>query len=775
MSIKINQISIQNFKLFNNLIIDFENPTLTVLDGPNGFGKTSFYDAIEVLFTGKLRRYMSLANDVIDNRTNIEGNPLVCNSADENDELVIRAEIELNGDTYIIERKENCSTLKTSDLNDFILPLYIDDELNDGTFFNRQLSVDFDKNFEFLNYIEQEDNIYLLKNKDKDRKVKIAHLFNTQEFQEKINKLSSIYSKLLPLCNPEAKEAYESIQRKIDEYSIANTDEMDCFKLFDWKEVIWDKEVLEFSSGEYSQWLGNEGAIAKLNKFINNFSEFQKKLNNDKIEELLNNTSILSNMLLYSSFFEKEEELSSNLVIDKKIDEYTKVFENGVLEAIKNEKTIINTELEELSKQVISIDNYTSEVTRILEIINSSDKITMLLTSIKESREIFLQKYTEYHNENPSSDCPLCGYDWDSSDILLGKFEEQEEVLKNLLKSTDDTLSNEVENFEKNYISPLMEFFSEYKKEHIIEKNFIEGLKEVKRSEEVIIELKRKFESFEINLEEIINKEERIVSIKEKIEKVKELVEAKKETLDNEKLEAYFPDYHLYYFNSDSEKVSLLTIEKLEKKKKYIAWQYMLYQNSELTRLTSEYEIKKRSYDNAVKLRKKINKLRGIYQESLTDYSNKLIKNIEILFHVYSGRIMQDYQNGLGLFIKSDNNGIRFIESGNIGNDEVNYNRHDAVFTMSSGQLASLIISFTLALNKRYSKSKLLLIDDPVQTLDELNIAGYVNLLRNEFSDRQIFISTHEPMMSAYMRYKFKKFGLNTQRINFKEKYLEEV
>jgi hypothetical protein len=30
-------------------------------------------------------------------------------------------------------------------------------------------------------------------------------------------------------------------------------------------------------------------------------------------------------------------------------------------------------------------------------------------------------------------------------------------------------------------------------------------------------------------------------------------------------------------------------------------------------------------------------------------------------------------------------------------------------------------------------------------------------------------------MMSAYMRYKFEKFGLPTKRINFKEKYLEEV
>lgn len=135
---------------------------------------------------------------------------------------------------------------------------------------------------------------------------------------------------------------------------------------------------------------------------------------------------------------------------------------------------------------------------------------------------------------------------------------------------------------------------------------------------------------------------------------------------------------------------------------------------------------------------------------------------------------MQDYQNGLGLFIKSDQKEIRFIENILLdSNNHANYNQHDAVFSMSSGQLASLIISFTLALNKRYSKSKLLFIDDPVQTLDELNIAGFINLLRNEFADRQIFMSTHEQMMSAYMRYKFEKFGLQTAQINFKQKYAE--
>jgi len=73
-----------------------------------------------------------------------------------------------------------------------------------------------------------------------------------------------------------------------------------------------------------------------------------------------------------------------------------------------------------------------------------------------------------------------------------------------------------------------------------------------------------------------------------------------------------------------------------------------------------------------------------------------------------------------------------------------------------------------LALNKKYSRNKVLLIDDPVQTMDELNIAGFVELLRNDFGDRQIFISTHEDKMSTYMRYKFEKFGFKTKRVSMK-------
>jgi len=71
--------------------------------------------------------------------------------------------------------------------------------------------------------------------------------------------------------------------------------------------------------------------------------------------------------------------------------------------------------------------------------------------------------------------------------------------------------------------------------------------------------------------------------------------------------------------------------------------------------------------------------------------------------------------------------------------------------------------------SKKYSQNKIILIDDPVQTMDELYLYGFIDLLRNEFSNNQIIMSTHEDMMSAFMRYKFKNYNLSEKRINLKE------
>lgn len=50
-TIVINKIFLDNYKLFENFTLDLKNG-LNIFDGPNGYGKTSLFDAVEFLITG---------------------------------------------------------------------------------------------------------------------------------------------------------------------------------------------------------------------------------------------------------------------------------------------------------------------------------------------------------------------------------------------------------------------------------------------------------------------------------------------------------------------------------------------------------------------------------------------------------------------------------------------------------------------------------------------------------------------------------------------------
>ncbi|MED0010237.1 hypothetical protein RCV01_07495, partial [Escherichia coli] len=86
--------------------------------------------------------------------------------------------------------------------------------------------------------------------------------------------------------------------------------------------------------------------------------------------------------------------------------------------------------------------------------------------------------------------------------------------------------------------------------------------------------------------------------------------------------------------------------------------------------------------------------------------------------------------------------------------------------SMSSGQLSALSLAFFLSLNKVYAKSPLVLIDDPAQSLDEINIASLSDLLRCELNNRQLILSSHEDNISSYLRFRFMRAGLTQKPFN---------
>ncbi|MCI5972113.1 MAG: hypothetical protein MRZ08_03655 [Anaerococcus sp.] len=162
-------------------------------------------------------------------------------------------------------------------------------------------------------------------------------------------------------------------------------------------------------------------------------------------------------------------------------------------------------------------------------------------------------------------------------------------------------------------------------------------------------------------------------------------------------------------------------------------------------------------------IRDKLSGIKDIYDKEIESFKKGIINNLSIPLLIYTGKLLQEYQSGLGVFI--DEGEFRFISDGSA--------KHDILNTFSSGQTSAFVISFMLAMNKLYvgedDQLGFLLIDDPVQTMDDINMASLVELLRNEFDDKQIILSTHELEKENYILYKFYKYGQMGQSFNVKD------
>lgn len=229
-------------------------------------------------------------------------------------------------------------------------------------------------------------------------------------------------------------------------------------------------------------------------------------------------------------------------------------------------------------------------------------------------------------------------------------------------------------------------------------------------------------------------------------------------------------DFHTIFeieFSGDDALVSNTAIisEAMEKtKNNYLEQHYFMQQAKRKEQLETDLKITNDHIIRANRIKNQYSELERRYTRAIQNYQNKIVKQLQIPFYLFTGRILQDYPGGLGVCLEvKGTKGIHF--------DASNRKGHDIVYTMSSGQLSAVSIGFLLTMNRIYADQsfKCVFIDDPMQTMDELNITSFVDLLRNDFPEYQFIISTHEKDFSDYIRYKFDNYYLTQQRINVKE------
>lgn len=109
---KINRLKIHNFKIFDDVEIDFRENAANVFCGKNGFGKTSVFDALELLFTGRIKRYADWVEKCHNAQLHFDtGRPLVHDESTKED-VYIAAEIEFSEGVFCITRKEAFSNIR---------------------------------------------------------------------------------------------------------------------------------------------------------------------------------------------------------------------------------------------------------------------------------------------------------------------------------------------------------------------------------------------------------------------------------------------------------------------------------------------------------------------------------------------------------------------------------------------------------------------------------------------------------------------------------------
>ncbi|PJX20128.1 hypothetical protein CAP47_11385 [Psychroflexus sp. S27] len=792
--IKIKKLLINNFKgIENQIIIDFsksESKNL-ILSGPNGYGKTTIFEALELCITGNFDRVRVYKN--IQFRNKDRSKPFFQNNEDEN--VVVQLVIDKDGEEYLISKlydienspEKNKSAKKhLPEISQASFFTYLskrteafgttkfnqDDEVEqpeiDSLFLGEKSNITLNSVYYLFNYIQQEQNIRFLKTKEDAKGESLSFLFDIDKEewgQKQLNEL---------IQNFDTQKG--RIGDEIDEIKKSDNDSEDVayIRLFKRKEFEIDKETPFKNLKEVNNHLNSYlEEVDQLIKFKNNFDvkEYEKSRTFSYINDNLLPDDKLLNLILLSNLISTE--LLDKIELKNKTISKYKRFISNIEEISLNDENAERDEIVEHFLEVDSLEKYKDLKDSIKDIDKDLGRIGKVITELIDSNKKVWENFNKansFDNIDEKS-CPVCSSTFDSYEVLNESYKQQIESLRK---------------FNNEKISVKEKLLAEIKKlHHLIKEDIQKYLNKNKLTESYVLSLIREYSNYEKDIlkikEVLLNPEnEHIghlyftsppfssVDFNENRHQLKTIIEAqvlKKYKYNSEKTQ----DSSLYstYFDSNKEILNNVSILMLEEKKKFLLKEAQKTSNKRHNFLTKRLKKLNSILENLILINNKVFK-------TIKDHQVDMIEKIKIPFFIYSGKILQNYQQGFGIFIDIKPTGKKNNVVFRTGCDS----DHDIVFHLSAGQMAVVSLAFTLSLNKVYNTNenfKLLAIDDPVQTMDSLNIHSFVDLLRNEFTDYQIITSTHDDFTSRYMKYKFEKYDIKTSIQNVQNLVLEQT
>lgn len=377
-----------------------------------------------------------------------------------------------------------------------------------------------------------------------------------------------------------------------------------------------------------------------------------------------------------------------------------------------------------------------------------------LVTSFYQARKTLAKKKKDFDSLNDGM-CPYCGYNWNSDRLLQEQFATTKPILENLLGGGNTMFDQALERCRKYYA----DVFKERIEAHIEYITNDQGVQ--------LLASFNDFKDFQLsvdNCELILNylqtSEDTIKFDIANIDLIESAIAGIKESIpsnyDALAIEHGFDKIYKEYFSNNT-CLDSITVEKLKDKARYVENQYY----TSFDKVRQNLDLMKQQHDKLKPLQNQMKTYHLALKKSIDSYQKLVVKQIEIPFFLYCSRLLKSYQGGQGVLIDSKDSKIRFAAPGG---------EHDILYTMSSGQLSAVLLAFSLVLNKIYSGNdfKTLFIDDPIQCMDDINMISFVELLRREFSDSQIVLSTHEDTFANYIKYKFSKYNIKSQSITLK-------
>lgn len=280
------------------------------------------------------------------------------------------------------------------------------------------------------------------------------------------------------------------------------------------------------------------------------------------------------------------------------------------------------------------------------------------LTSARNALRNAKNEYDEY-----GTACPFCNTKFANTILLDAGFEEVEQILQiesgsvgKLIAQKRQELKIAVEEVKK-IIHSYVDGLNEVSIDLLIQrktslKGFISDAGRVANVENLIRYLAdAEFETKKIESNNLVVEIQRVLS-----ELVKNIENAEFDNLyakyDYEKIDKI-------YGNDIENMMKQMTVATLDRKLKYLEMAAWEKENTEIYEIKQEMKALIIRQKKIEKIRHRLNELSKVYENAIELYKNSTLKQLRVPLLIYTGKILQDYQNGLGVFVSKDE--MRFL------------------------------------------------------------------------------------------------------------------